>query len=88
MISPQILQTAWWVFKIIRKLYPIGREIFDKYQGTPVAKKVKPVKEIKEKANAEGFAIGNTEAELIRSAIHYVVDKKDRRKGLKKRKRS
>ena len=87
MISPTVIQIGWLVFRIIRKLYPIGREVFDKYQDTPTGKKVKPVREIKEKANAEGFNIGNTEAELIRSAIHYVVDKKSRRKGLKRRKR-
>jgi hypothetical protein len=90
MISPKVLQIGWLVFRVIRKLYPIGREVFESYQGKSLGRRMKnaPIRDIKNKANAEGFEIGNTEAELIRSAIHYVVDKKFRRKGLKKRKRS
>ena len=84
MISPSVIQTGWLIFKIIRKLYPIGKEVYDKYKGKSLGRRMKnaPVREIKEKANAQGFFIGNTEAEIIRSAIHYVLDKKWRRKGL------
>ena len=90
MISPTVLKIGWLVFKVIKALYPIGRDVFDEYQGKNIDRRRKndPVRKIKARANAQGFNIGNTEAELIRSAIHYVVDKKDRRKGLKKRKRS
>ena len=87
MISPNVIRIGWSVFRIIRKLYPIGKEVFDQYKGKNLGRRMKnaPVRDIKNKANAQGFAIGNTEAEIIRSAIHYVVDKKDRRKGLKRR---
>jgi len=89
MISPSVLKIGWLVFRIIRKLYPIGKEVFNSYQGKSLGNRMKsaPIRDIKNKANAEGFAIGNTEAELIRSAIHYAVDKKSRRKGLKQLKR-
>ena len=84
MISPNVIRIGWLVFRIIRKLYPIGKEVFDQYKGKNLGRRMKnaPVRDIKNKANAQGFAIGNTEAEIIRSAIHYAKDKKWRRAGL------
>ena len=84
MTLPSIIKTGWLIFRIIRKLYPIAIEVYEKYKGKSLGRRMKnaPVREIKEKANAQGFYIGNTEAEIIRSAIHYAKDKKWRRAGL------
>ena len=77
-----LLVTIWKVSKIIYELYPIGVEIYKKYEGRSMTisdKRRKPLTEIKNKAKASGVIIGNTEAELIRSAIHYVTVKEGRR---------
>jgi hypothetical protein len=84
MISIPVLKIAWSAFRVIKALYPIGQSVYDAYQGhSNSSKKTKPLTAIKKLAKDQGINIGNTEAELIRSAIHYAEGKVARHKTLK-----
>lgn len=79
MKSNSIFSTAWKALRIIYKLYPIAIEIYEQYKGRSLSdKRRKPITDIKNAANAQGIVIGNTEAELVRSAIHYAAAKEGR----------
>ena len=58
---------------VINKLYPIARDIYDGVSDPekPDVKAEDALNLIKEKASKEGLYIGHTEAELVRSAIHF-----------------
>ena len=68
------------VAQVLWKLLPIAREVYAMVQD-PARPDVTPdtaVDWIKSKAEAAGMPIGNTEAELARSALHYAVAKGER----------
>ena len=62
---------------VIQKLYPIGKEIYESVSdpAKPHVQANQAIDLIKEKAKAEGLYIGHTEAELVRSAIHFAKAK-------------
>ena len=62
---------------VIQKLYPIGKEIYEAVNdpAKPQVQADQAIDLIKEKAKAEGLDIGHTEAELVRSAIHFAKAK-------------
>ncbi|MGA1825717.1 MAG: hypothetical protein ACMUIP_13765 [bacterium] len=65
---------------VINKLYPIARDIYDGVSDPekPDVKADNAIDLIKEKAGKEGLYIGHTEAELVRSAIHFARAKSKR----------
>ena len=65
---------------VINKLYPIAKEIYDEVNdpAKPDIKQGNAIDLIKEKASKEGMYIGHTEAELVRSAIHFAKAKSKR----------
>ena len=65
---------------VINKLYPIARDIYDGVNDPdkPEISADKAVDLIKEKAGKEGLYIGRTEAELVRSALHFARAKSKR----------
>jgi len=82
-----VAKVAWRAVRIIFKLYPIVSQVY-----TVLAEK-KGDKITKTTANAAceaiigtakdcGMKIGHTEAELVRSAIHYAAAKSDRYKEI------
>ena len=84
MIAPSVIKIGWLAFKVIKALYPIGISVYEAYQGhTLNSRKSRPVTTIKRLAKSQGIEIGHTEAELVRSAIHYAVAKTSRQKELK-----
>ena len=62
---------------VIQKLYPIAKDIYESVNdpGKPEIKADKATDLIKEKAKEKGLNIGHTEAELVRSAIHFAKAK-------------
>jgi len=62
---------------VIQKLYPIGKEIYEAVSdpAQPHVQADQAIDMIKQKAKAEGLDIGHTEAELVRSAIHFAKAK-------------
>ncbi|MGA1824406.1 MAG: hypothetical protein ACMUIP_07045 [bacterium] len=65
---------------VINKLYPIARDIYDGVSDPekPDVKVEDALDLIKEKASRQGLYIGRTEAELVRSAIHFARAKSKR----------
>ena len=65
---------------VINKLYPIARDIYDGVSDPekPDVKAEDALNLIKEKARKKGLYIGHTEAELVRSAIHFARAKSKR----------
>ena len=80
---------VWRAIKIIRILYPIVTRVYNTFKGKHplgmnkhnVARADQVIIKLASKA---GLNVGHTEAELVRSAIHYVRAKSDRYKNLKK----
>ena len=73
------LPTIWKAIKVIHRLYPIAIQVYEEFRGKPLAEKRRsPITDIKREANKKGIVIGNTEAELVRSAIHFAEAKKGR----------
>jgi len=62
---------------VIQKLFPIGKEIYEAVNdpAQPHVQANQAIDLIKQKAKAEGLDIGHTEAELVRSAIHFAKAK-------------
>lgn len=73
------------VVTVITKLYPIAKEVYDAINDPeqPEAKSENALDMIKDKAAISGLVIGNTEAELVRSAIHLAEAKTSRHKNYK-----
>ena len=65
---------------VISKRYPIARDIYESVNdpAKPEIQADRAIYLIKEKAGKEGIHIGHTEAELVRSAIHFAKAKSKR----------
>ena len=65
---------------VIQKLYPIAKEIYEAVSdpGKPEIQSGNAIEHIKERAKKEGLQIGHTEAEMVRSAIHFAKAKTKR----------
>ena len=65
---------------VINKLYPVAKDIYEAVNDPdqPEIQADKATELIKEKAREKGLSIGHTEAELVRSAIHFARAKSKR----------
>lgn len=65
---------------VINKLYPVAKEIYDGVNdpSQPKVQADNAIDLIKEKAKEKGLDIGHTEAEFVRSAIHFAKAKGSR----------
>mgnify|MGYP001613829397 CR=1 FL=1 len=68
------------IAQVLWKLLPIAREVYQMVQdpAKPDVTAENALDWIKTMANGQGLAIGDTEAELARSALHYALGKADR----------
>lgn len=72
-----LVQIITLALMVIQKLSPIALEVYQAVQDPrqPEATPETALALIQAKARAEGFQIGHTEAELVRSALHYALAK-------------
>ena len=80
---------VWRALRIIRLLYPIASQVYDiiagkKQKHVSIRQSKGAIESIIIAAKRKGINIGHTEAELVRSAIHYVKTKGERYTNLKK----
>lgn len=67
---------------VITRLLPIAEDVYDavKDRKQPKVTADKALSLIKRKAKKQGLVVGNTEAELARTAVHFARSKKRRHK--------
>ena len=67
------------VIQVLLKLLPIAREVYAAVQdpAQPDIQTSNALEHIQARAAAQGWPIGHTEAELVRSALHYAEAKAD-----------
>lgn len=67
---------------VITRLLPIAESVYDavKDKKQPKATADKALALIKRQAKKQGLTVGNTEAELARTALHFALSKKRRHK--------
>jgi len=72
------------VIQVLLKLLPIAKDVYAAVQDTQQSdiQANNALDHIKARAAAQGWAIGHTEAELVRSALHYAEAKADRHRWL------
>lgn len=74
-----MLQTILLVLPVIIKLWPIAKEIYQMVADPDRPEQPEDALDlIVDRAKEEGLHIGHTEAELVRSAVHFVTAKKER----------
>ena len=66
--------------QVLLKLLPIARDVYDAVNdpAQPDMQAGNALDHIKTRAATQGFPIGTTEAELVRSAVHYAQAKAHR----------
>ncbi len=78
------LHIIFLAIKVLRRIVPAAIGIYNDVNDSqkPDITKDNAVDLIKKCAVKKGLEIGNTEAELARTAIHYAISKTDRHKNL------
>jgi len=68
------------VIQVLLKLLPIAKDVYAAVQDPqqPDIQASNALDQIKARAAAQGWPIGHTEAELVRSAVHYAEAKANR----------
>ena len=72
------------VIQVLLKLLPIARQVYTAVQdpAQPTITAENALDQIKARAADRGWPFGHTEAELVRSALHYAEAKADRHRWL------
>lgn len=74
-----MLQTILMLVPVIERLWPIAKEVYQMVADPDRPEQPEDALDlIIDRAKEEGLEIGHTEAELVRSAVHFVQSKKER----------